>query len=68
MSKFISNNKEIRVYVRTLIKTGEAQLYQGSKHPYLRINGCRIIIPSRPSCTRAYYNFRRDIRRLTGKK
>lgn len=66
MKKHISNNKDIRRYVLSLIRQREAKLYYGSKHPYLVLANRRIIIPSSPSCKRAIYNFRKDIKRISG--
>lgn len=68
MRKFISNDKDIARYVKTLMHHHGAVLRYGSKHPYLILYGKRITIPSSPSCKKAFINFQNDIKRHTGKK
>lgn len=68
MQKFISNDKDIRCYVLMLIRQRNAKIGYGSKHPYLILENRRITIPSSPSCKRSIYNFRKDVKRLTGKE
>jgi hypothetical protein len=59
-----SNNKEVAVLVRALVKTGWRYM-NGKKHgKVIAPNGRRVAVPGTPSDWRASMNFQRDVRRL----
>lgn len=58
-----SKNKDIDRLVQLLIR-GDAYIERGRKHRKLRLNNGRfVVIPSTPSCKRAFQNFKQDVRR-----
>jgi len=61
MKKY-SNDKDINRYVRELVRKGW-RFKDGKKHPSLFAPcGRRLVVPASPSDSRAFYNFRRDVR------
>lgn len=58
-----SKNKDIDRLVQSLIRHG-AHIDFGRKHRKLRLeNGRFVVIPSTPSCKRAFQNFKQDVKR-----
>lgn len=69
MRKHISKNKDIRNYVLSLLQAKKAILCSGTKHDYLLFqNGQTLPIPSSPSCSRGFQNFKGDAQRLINEK
>jgi len=63
--KRFSNNKDIQICIKNLIKLHHWQFSNGKKHNCLFSKaGKRITVPSTPSDRRAYQNFRKDIERI----
>ena len=61
---YISSNKEIRDFVLNLLRSGKWKIIRHGKHVIIRhtAEGANkvIVIPSTPSDTRTFENFRRD--------
>lgn len=61
---FISSDKNIRDFVLNMIRTGQWEIARHGKHVIIRhtAEGANkvIVIPSTPSDTRTFENFRRD--------